>query len=100
KRVADDMVSVFSNMNNAIVAQVNKELDAADQGLTAIEGKLQRISQAKSAADSERASLNRAESRYSAIRAQKIAQSNSAEELASKQYALEQQIAEQKRQID
>lgn len=100
KQVADDMVSVFSNMNDAIVAQVNKQLQAADQGMTDIEGKLQSISRSKSAADSAMASLNRAESRYSAIRAQKIAESNSAEELASKQYALEQQIAEQKRQIE
>ncbi|HSE98851.1 MAG TPA: Wzz/FepE/Etk N-terminal domain-containing protein [Blastocatellia bacterium] len=95
KAVTTDLVSLFGKMNDAIEKQMAEETSAINAEMGEVEGQLGQLTQQRTIASIRRS----ASGATSEIRAQRIAASSSAETLGDRVYALEQQIAEQKRQI-
>ncbi|HWX40494.1 MAG TPA: hypothetical protein VN345_05030 [Blastocatellia bacterium] len=99
KQVASDLAAAFSSMNEAIENQLNKDELAADAQLAELENRGRQLGEARAASASRRTWAMRAASQSNMARAERIATASSVEQLTDKQYALTQQIAEQKRQI-
>ncbi|HST21687.1 MAG TPA: Wzz/FepE/Etk N-terminal domain-containing protein, partial [Blastocatellia bacterium] len=99
KDVATDLVSRFSNMNQAIEQEVSDQSGQIASELAEIEGRLNQLGQrsAISAARSRATSQMRGD--FSTTRAQRAAAESSIETLNDKQFALQRQIAEQQSQI-
>src|SRR5262249_38728947 len=94
--VASDLVSTFARMNEAVQKGIDERGAQINSELAEIESRLNQLGQ-------QRVTLARhSYSRGAAsndTQSQRLAAQSSAETLSDKQYALEQQIAEQKRQI-
>jgi len=99
RAVASDLVSTFAQMNEALERQMVDRAAQIDGEVAQIEDRLKQLGEQKFqlAARSRVAAGMRGA--LSAARAQRIAAESSIETLSDKQYALEKQIAEQKRQI-
>ncbi|HET9528883.1 MAG TPA: Wzz/FepE/Etk N-terminal domain-containing protein, partial [Blastocatellia bacterium] len=99
KTVATDLVSLFGKMNQDIENQTTGEAEAVQTEIAQIETRLDEISRERMAASERRSIMGRAFSVSTTARAQRAAAASSLATLTDKQYALEQQIAEQKAQI-
>lgn len=97
KAVATDLISVFGRMNEAIKKQLADEKSSVASEIAEIEGRLREMGKLRAAA--RRSSAGRTSADVNDLRARRIAAASSIETLTDKKFALEQQIAEQKRQI-
>ncbi len=99
KDVATDLVSKFSNMNEAIEQETADQSSKIASELAEIEGRLSQLGQrnAIASARSRAASMMRGD--FNTTRAQRAAAESSIETLNDKQFALQRQIAEQQSQI-
>ncbi|HEX5733584.1 MAG TPA: Wzz/FepE/Etk N-terminal domain-containing protein [Blastocatellia bacterium] len=99
KNVATDLVSTFDRMNNAVEQRMTEQANNISTEIAQIDERLNQLGQQRAIS----ASLSRAASStrgaFNEIRAQRAAAQSSVETLVDKQFVLEQQIAEQKRQI-
>lgn len=99
KEVATDLVSKFSNMNEAIEQELADQNSQITSELGELEGRLSQLGQrsAITVARNRTASMMRGD--FNATRAQRAAAESSIETLNDKQFALQRQIAEQQSQI-
>jgi succinoglycan biosynthesis transport protein ExoP len=95
--VATDLVSIFGNMNEAVEKQMADEASALDAELNQIEGRLDQLSLKRASAHGAGSGRPRVD--FNALRAERTAAASSIDTLTDKQFALEREIAEQKRQI-
>ena len=95
-KVATEFVTVFGKMNEAIEKQAVDNLNTLATEINDTENKLRQVGKLRAYS----ASRQGAAGALSAARAQRIANASSVETLTDKQFSLEQQIAEQKRQIE
>ncbi len=100
KNVATEMISAFGRMNDAVEQQVTDESGKVASEISEIETRLDQLGQQRAVAAARSRAAARIQSVSSEIRAQRIAARSSSEELSNKQYALQQQIAQQKQQIE
>src|SRR5215813_5434223 len=99
QRVVGDLVSIFEQTNAAMRRQAATELDRFHSKIAEVETQLQEL-----APQSDPALLRTEGGRYpdndsSSARAQRLAAANSIDSLSDKEFMLERQIDEQKRQI-
>ena len=99
KDVATDLVSTFEKMNQAVEQQTEDQANSVNSELSQIEGRLNQLAQQRAVSSIRSRASSFAQSASSTIRAQRAAAASSIETLMDKQYALQQQIAEQQRQI-
>jgi len=99
KNVATELVSVFGKMNEAIEKQAADNAANVASEISSIENRLREMGKLRAAISARRGAAGRAAGVLNTERAQRIAAASSIETLTDKQFALEQQIAEQKRQI-
>jgi succinoglycan biosynthesis transport protein ExoP len=99
QQVASELVSVFVGMNDAIQQQIEREEESSKEEMTEIEARMRQVGMDKAGQEYRKAVQSRAQSEMNMARAQKLAASSSIEDLSNKQYALQRQIEEQKRQI-
>jgi uncharacterized protein involved in exopolysaccharide biosynthesis len=97
KAVATDLIAVFGRMNEAMEKQLADEKMSVASEIAEIEGRLREMGNQRAAA--RRRSAGRTSADVSDLRARRVAAASSIETLTDKKFALEQQIAEQKRQI-
>ena len=99
KVVATDLVSKFSDMNEAMEQQIADQSGQIASELAEIEGRMSQLGQrsAITSARSRAASMMRGD--FNTTRAQRAAAESSIETLNDKQFALQRQIAEQQSQI-
>jgi uncharacterized protein involved in exopolysaccharide biosynthesis len=97
--VASDLVETFGSMNQAIAGRFDEEANQISTEVAQLEARLGQLGQQRAigAARSRAASLSRGS--FDLQRSQRLAAESSVEALTDKQYALQQQIAETKRQI-
>jgi uncharacterized protein involved in exopolysaccharide biosynthesis len=97
--VATELVSVFGEMNKAVEQETDQRAARIATELSDIDARLSQLGErsAVTVARNRAASISRSASL--AATSQRVAAAGSVEELSDKQYALEQQVAEQKRQI-
>ncbi|HZM86277.1 MAG TPA: hypothetical protein VFF31_06935 [Blastocatellia bacterium] len=99
KDVTTELVSVFGKMNDAVQKQVADTASGLASEITDVENRLRSIGKLRSATASRRSAAGHVAGALNSERAQRIAAASSIETLTDKQFALEQQIAEQNRQI-
>lgn len=99
RAVTADLVSLFDKMNQDIEKQTSQEAAAVQTEVAEIETRLNEIGRQRVSATQSRSAAGRAFSVATVTRARREAANASLATLADKQYALEQQIAEQKSQI-
>ena len=103
KAVLTDLISVFGQMNRAMEKQLSDQASSLASEITSIENRLRDMGKLHAAISMRRSVSGRAASEINAMRAQRQAVASAAassiETLTDKQFALEQQIAEQQRQI-
>lgn len=99
KNVATDLVSTFDRMNNAVEQRMTEQANNISTELAQIEERLNQLGQQRAVAASISRAASSARGSFNEIRAQRAAAQSSVETLVDKQFVLEQQIAEQKRQI-
>jgi uncharacterized protein involved in exopolysaccharide biosynthesis len=99
KAVATDLVSLFDNLNKAVEKQVNDDASKTASEIAEVENRLREMGKLRAAISARRRSVGRSSGEMSAIRAQRLAAASTIETLTDKQFALQQQIEEQKRQI-
>ncbi|HEY7913569.1 MAG TPA: Wzz/FepE/Etk N-terminal domain-containing protein [Blastocatellia bacterium] len=97
--VATDLVSLFGKMNEDIEKQTAEEATALNAEIAQIETRLNEIGQQRTAAAIRRMVIGRSASEANVSRSRREATASSMATLSDKQFAIEQQIAEQKRQI-
>jgi uncharacterized protein involved in exopolysaccharide biosynthesis len=96
KAIATDLVSLFGKMNEAIDKHLTEEAATIEKELGEVERQLDSFYQEQSASAARRSAADRASGTLSEMRARRLAASSSAETLADKIYALDQQIKEQR----
>ncbi len=99
KAVATDLVSVFDSMNEAMGKQITDEQNSVASEIADVENRLRDMGKLRAAINERQRAAGRAAGEINAARAQRIAAASSIETLTDKQFALKQQIEEQKRQI-
>ena len=99
KEVATDLVSKFGNMNQAMEQEVADQTNQITSELSEIEGRLNQLGQARAVTAARSRFAGQVRGDLNTIRAQRMAAESSIETLTDKQFALQQQIAEQQRQI-
>ena len=99
QNVATDLVSVFGKMNEAIEKQAAETARNLASEIANTENRLREMGKLRAAITARRGAAGRAAGALNTDRAQRIAAASSIETLTDKQFALEQQIAEQNRQI-
>lgn len=99
KNVAADLVSTFGKMNNAVEQRMTDQSNTISSEVAQIEERLNQLGQQRAVAASRSSAQSSARGAFNEIRAQRAAAQSSVEALVDKQFVLEQQIAEQKRQI-
>lgn len=100
KAVATDLVSVFGSMNEAMEKQAAENASNLASEIAVVETRLRDMGKLRAAIAARQGAAGRAAGDLNAARAQRLAAASSVETLTDKQFALEQQINEQKRQID
>lgn len=91
QQVTNDLASFFNNTNEMMEKQAIEEAKSLDLAISEVEGRIKQINQQRSASQSS-GNLN-------TIRMQRASLSAAIDSLSDKEYALSQQIAEQKRQV-
>jgi uncharacterized protein involved in exopolysaccharide biosynthesis len=99
KNVTADLVSTFDRMNNAVEQRMTEQANNITTEIAQIEERLNQLGQKRAVAASLSRAASSARGSFNEIRAQRAAAQSSVETLVDKQFVLEQQIAEQKRQI-
>jgi uncharacterized protein involved in exopolysaccharide biosynthesis len=99
KNVATDLVSTFGKMNNAVEQRMTDQANTITSEIAQIEERLNQLGQQRAIAASRSSAQSSVRGAFNEIRAQRAAAQSSVEALVDKQFVLEQQIAEQKRQI-
>ena len=99
KNVATDLVSTFDRMNNAVEQRMSEQANNITTEIAQIEERLNQLGQQRAIAASRSRAESSVRGTFNEIRAQRAAAQSSVETLVDKQFALEQQMAEQKRQI-
>src|SRR6185369_14446369 len=97
--VATDLVSTFGKMNEAVERDVDERGKQISAELAQIEERLDQLGQQRVVAAARSRGTRSVEGSFNTSRAERLAAESSIETLSDKQYGLEQQIAEQKRQI-
>jgi len=100
KDVATELVSVFGKMNEAVEKQAAENLSALAEEINATESRLREVGKLRADTAARLSVAGRAAGAMNAERAQRIATASSIETLVDKQFSLEQQIAEQRKQIE
>jgi succinoglycan biosynthesis transport protein ExoP len=95
--VATDLISVFGSMNEAVEKQMADEATALNTELNQIEARIDELSMKRAA--SSRGGSRGPRIDINALRAERTAAASSIDTLTDKQFALEREIAEQKRTI-
>jgi len=99
KQIATELVSVFGKMNEAVEKQAADNASSLAAEITEVENRLRDIGKLRAATAARRGAAGRVAGALNTARAQRIAAASSIETLTDKQFALDQQIAEQTRQI-
>lgn len=99
KAVATDLVSLFGKMNEAIDKHTSEEAASISQEITEVENQLGELGQRRAAAAARQSVAGRMSGAINERRSQQIAAASSIATLSDRQFSLEAQIAEQKRQI-
>jgi uncharacterized protein involved in exopolysaccharide biosynthesis len=99
KNVATDLISVFGQMNEAVEKYAEENASTLASQISDVENQLRETGKLRAAIVARRSAAGRAAGALNTERAQRIAAASSIETLTDKQFALEQQIAEQNRQI-
>jgi uncharacterized protein involved in exopolysaccharide biosynthesis len=98
--VATDLVSAFGNMNEAMEKQAADTAGNLASEIETVENRLRGMGKLRAATAGRQSASGRAAGEMNAVRAQRIAAASSIDTLTDRQFALEQQVNEQKRQID
>ncbi len=99
KEVTVDLISVFDKMNEAVEKQAADNANNIASAIADVENRLREMGKLRAATAARRGAAGRAAGAMNTDRAQRIAATSSIETLTDKRFALEQQIAEQNRQI-
>jgi protein tyrosine kinase modulator len=99
KEVATDLVSKFSNMNQAMEQEIADQSGQVSSEISELEGRLSQLGQQSAIASAHSRAASQMRGDFNASRAQRVAAESSMETLSDKQFALQQQIAEQQNQI-
>jgi uncharacterized protein involved in exopolysaccharide biosynthesis len=99
KAVATELVSVFGKMNEVVEKQAADNASNLASDIADLENRMREAGEHRAATAARQGAAGRAAGAINAERAQRIATASSIETLTDKQFALEQQIGEQKRQI-
>jgi uncharacterized protein involved in exopolysaccharide biosynthesis len=99
KDVTTDLISVFGKMNEAVEKQAVDKSKSVASEIASVENRLREMGKLRAATAARRGAAGRVAGAINTERAQRIAAASSIETLTDKQFALEQQIAEQQRQI-
>ena len=97
--VAADLVAAFGTMNQAIAGRIDDEAAKVSDELNQLEARLGQLGQQRAINVARSRVASQSRGSFDASRAQRQAAESSVEALTDKQYALQQQIAETKRQI-
>lgn len=99
KEVATDLVSKFSNMNEAMEKEVADQSEQIAAELQEIEGRMDQLGQRSAISAARSRVTGQMRGDFNTTRAQRLAAESSIETLNDKQFALQRQIAEQQNQI-
>jgi uncharacterized protein involved in exopolysaccharide biosynthesis len=99
KQIADELVATFDKMNGAMAKQAAESMASLASEISDTENRLRDMGKLKAVLAAHQGASGRAADQANAIRSQRIAAASSIETLTDKQFSLEQQIAEQNRQI-
>ena len=99
QRVVADLVSTFEEANIAMRRQASTELERLRGKITEVETQLQELSPQRDLASHRSETARGLDNASSTVRAQRLAATNSIDSLSDKEFMLERQIDEQKRQI-
>src|SRR5215510_5902601 len=99
KRVMGDLVYVFEQANDTIREQASRELERISAKIAEVETQLNELAQQRELAILSKGSDGSLDSDPSAVRAQRLSISSSIDSLDDREFMLERQIDEQKRQI-
>ncbi|MEN3332509.1 MAG: protein tyrosine kinase modulator [Blastocatellia bacterium] len=97
--VASDIVAAFGTMNQAIAGRFDEQASEISRELGELESRLSQLGQQRAIASARNRSASQSRGSFDMHRAQRQAAESSVEALTDKQYALQQQITETKRQI-
>lgn len=89
--VTNDLASFFNNTNEMMEKRTIEEVNSLDSLINEIEGRIKQINQQRAA--------NQSSGNLNAIRSQRASLSAEIDSMSDKEYSLNQQIKEQKRQI-
>src|SRR5262249_2245748 len=99
KRVMDDLVSLFEQANTRMREQTARELERFNAKIADVETQLHELAPQHELALLRAGSAGVPDNAPSAVRAQRLSISNSIDSLDDKEFMLERQIDEQRRQI-
>jgi uncharacterized protein involved in exopolysaccharide biosynthesis len=99
QRVVADMVSIFEQTNVTMRRQAATELERFHEKITEIETRLQELAPQRDLALLRNEGPRQTDNGASAVRAQRLAAAGSIDSIVDKEFMLERQIDEQKRQI-
>lgn len=99
QRVVSDLISIFEETNVAMRRQAAIELERFNHKVTDVETQLQSLAPQRDLTFLRHEAAMRIENASSNIRAQRVATGNLVDSLSDKEFMLERQIGEQKRQI-
>ncbi len=99
QRVMGDLVDVFEQANVAMREQTSRELERTGAMIAEVETRMNELAQQSELAILRNGSAGSLDSAPSAVRAQRLSISGSIDSLDDKEFMLERQIDEQKRQI-
>jgi uncharacterized protein involved in exopolysaccharide biosynthesis len=97
--VASDLVDAFGTMNQAIAGRFDQQASEISNEIGELESRLSQLGQQRAIASAHNRAASQSRGSFDMHRAQRQAAESSVEALTDKQYALQQQIAETKRQI-
>jgi uncharacterized protein involved in exopolysaccharide biosynthesis len=100
KDVATDLVSAFGKMNETMEKQAADNASALASEIADVENRLRDMGKLRAATAARQGAAGRAAGEMSAVRAQRIAAESSIETLTDRQFVLEQQLGEHRRQIE
>jgi uncharacterized protein involved in exopolysaccharide biosynthesis len=97
--VASDLVATFGSMNQAIAGRFDDEASQISNEVGQLEARLSQLGQQRAISSARSRAAAQSRGSFDMNRAQRQAAESSVETLTDKQYALQQQIAETRRQI-
>jgi protein tyrosine kinase modulator len=99
QKVVTDLVSIFDKANASLEKQAADEMRTIKSEIAEIESQLSNTNQQRASSDARSRAAGRAAASIDRIRSERNAISSSVEALRDRQYALQQQVADQKRLI-